>query len=74
MAERRPSPTRAPGQHTGIIFALVFLAVASVGFTGDPFWLLNEGTKWVAAGVLGADRPRVWWPPPSRGCGRRPKP
>lgn len=37
---------------TGIILALVFLAIASVGWTGDPFWLLNEGTKWVAAGVL----------------------
>jgi len=37
---------------TGIVMALVFLAVASVGFTGNPFWLLNEGTQWVVAGVL----------------------
>jgi putative Mn2+ efflux pump MntP len=37
---------------SGIIFALVFLAIASIGVSGDPFWLLNEGTKWIAAGVL----------------------
>ncbi len=36
----------------GIIFAMAFLAIASVGFTGDPWWLLNQGTKWIAAGVL----------------------
>ena len=36
----------------GILIALVFLAIASVGFTGDPFWLFNEGTKWMAAGAL----------------------
>lgn len=36
----------------GIFFSLVFLAVASVGFTGDPWWLLNEATKWVVAGVV----------------------
>ena len=34
------------------MFSLVFLAVASVGFTGDPWWLLNEATKWVVAGVV----------------------
>ena len=22
------------------------------GFTGDPWWLLNEATKWVIAGVV----------------------
>ncbi|WP_157970607.1 hypothetical protein [Nakamurella deserti] len=37
---------------TGIVMALVFLAVATVGFTGNPFWLLDEGTKWVVAGLL----------------------
>lgn len=36
----------------GLFFSLVFLAVASVGFTGDPWWLLNEATKWVIAGVV----------------------
>ena len=36
----------------GLMFSLVFLAVASVGFTGDPWWLLNEATKWVVAGVV----------------------
>ena len=36
----------------GLLFSLVFLAVASVGFTGDPWWLLNEATKWVVAGLV----------------------
>ncbi len=50
MTERPESSRRISG--TGIIFALVFMAIASIGVTGDPFWLLNEGTKWIAAGVL----------------------
>ncbi len=36
----------------GLLFAMAFFAVASVGFTGDPWWLLNEATKWVVAGVI----------------------
>ena len=36
----------------GLLFSLAFFAVASVGFTGDPWWLLNEATKWVAAGIV----------------------
>ncbi|MET0863269.1 MAG: hypothetical protein ABWZ98_02935 [Nakamurella sp.] len=36
----------------GLLFSLAFFAVASVGVTGDPWWLLNEATKWVAAGVV----------------------
>lgn len=36
----------------GVVLALVFLAVASAGFTGDPFWLLAAGTKWAVAGAL----------------------
>ena len=36
----------------GLLFSLAFFAVASVGFTGDPWWLLNEATKWVVAGVV----------------------
>jgi len=35
-----------------LVLSLVFLAVASVGFSGDPFWLLNTGTKWMVAGVV----------------------
>ena len=38
----------------GLLFSLVFLAIASVGFTGDPWWLLNEATKWVIAGIVAA--------------------
>ena len=36
----------------GIVFALIFLTVASVGFTGDPWWLFNAATKWIIAGVV----------------------
>ena len=36
----------------GVVMAFVFLAIASVGFTGDPFWLFSQATKWIAAGVL----------------------
>lgn len=36
----------------GLLFSLIFLAVASVGFTGDPWWLFTEATKWVIAGVV----------------------
>jgi len=36
----------------GVVIAFVFLGIASVGFTGDPFWLFNQATKWIAAGVL----------------------
>jgi hypothetical protein len=38
----------------GLLFSLVFLSVASVGFTGDPWWLLNASTKWVVAGIVAA--------------------
>lgn len=48
----RPEPRRRVS-FSGILFALVFLGIASIGLTGDPFWLLSEGTKWIAAGVLG---------------------
>jgi hypothetical protein len=47
-----PTPARGRVSVTGIALSLVFLCIASVGFTGDPFWLLNEGTKWAVAGVL----------------------
>jgi hypothetical protein len=36
----------------GVVFALIFLTVASVGFTGDPWWLFTQATKWVIAGVI----------------------
>jgi len=36
----------------GVLFALIFLTVASVGFTGDPWWLFTQATKWVVAGII----------------------
>ncbi len=62
MAEQDTTATRAAGsspatQHRGVnviglVFSLAFFAVASVGFSGNPWWLLNEATKWVIAGVV----------------------
>lgn len=36
----------------GLVLALVFLAVASVGFTGDPWWLFTTAAIWIAATVV----------------------
>jgi len=51
MAEQ----TRQDRRHVsviGLLFSRIFLAVASVGFTGDPWWLFTEATKWVIAGLV----------------------
>ena len=45
-------PERRRVNPIGLLFALAFLAVASVGFSGDPWWLLNSATKWVIAGAV----------------------
>ncbi len=47
-----PVPQRRRVSIIGLVFSLAFFAVASVGFSGDPWWLLNEATKWVIAGVV----------------------
>lgn len=54
MAEtdRRATGGRRRVSVIGILFSLIFLAVASVGFTGDPWWLFNEATKWAVAGIV----------------------
>jgi hypothetical protein len=51
MAENATSQRRRVNV-IGVLFALIFLAVASVGFTGDPWWLFAQATKWVVAGVI----------------------
>jgi putative Mn2+ efflux pump MntP len=51
MAENT-TPQRRRVSVIGVVFALIFLAVASVGFTGDPWWLVNAATKWVVAGIV----------------------
>jgi len=51
MAEQT-RPDRRHVSVIGLLFSLIFLAVASVGFTGDPWWLFTEATKWVIAGVV----------------------
>jgi len=47
--------TTRPGRRVnpvGLMFAVAFLAVASMGFSGDPWWLFNSATKWVIAGAV----------------------
>jgi len=46
--------TRRGVNWIGLLFALAFLSIASVGFRGDPWWLFTEATKWVVAGVVAA--------------------
>jgi hypothetical protein len=52
MAEHNTTSQGRRVSVVGVVFALIFLAVASVGFTGDPWWLLNSATKWIVAGVV----------------------
>jgi len=52
MAEHNTTSHGRRVSVVGVVFALIFLAVASVGFTGDPWWLLNAATKWIVAGVV----------------------
>lgn len=47
-------PARRTFSIAGFVLALVFLAVASVGFTGDPWWLFQSATTWIIAGVAAA--------------------
>lgn len=47
-----PAPQRRRVSIIGLVFSLAFFAVASVGFSGDPWWLIGEATKWVIAGVV----------------------
>jgi hypothetical protein len=51
MAENT-TPQRRRVNVIGVLFALIFLAIASVGFTGDPWWLFTQATKWIVAGVI----------------------
>ncbi len=48
------APRRRGINWIGLLFALAFLAIASVGFSGDPWWLFTEATKWVLAGIVAA--------------------
>ncbi len=62
-AQRRPGPPEAvrPAGATGsrprvnvfgVVLALIFLAVASAGFTSDPWWLFGMAAKWLVAGAV----------------------
>lgn len=47
-----PTPTRRSVNVIGVVMALVFLTVASVGLTGSPWWLIDTAAKWIVAGVI----------------------
>jgi hypothetical protein len=32
---------------------MLFLVVAAVGFSGDPWWLLSANIAWIVAGAVG---------------------
>ncbi len=38
----------------GALLAALFLAVASMGLTGNTWWLLTGSWEWIAAGVVAA--------------------
>lgn len=46
------APARRPVNVIGVVMSLVFLTVASVGITGNPWWLLDSAAKWIIAGVI----------------------
>lgn len=50
MAE--PTRNHRHADLLGIVLALLFLGVASVGFAGNTWWLLSGNWKWMAAGVV----------------------
>jgi hypothetical protein len=55
MADNTATTRRRRGVNwIGLLFSLIFLSIASVGFSGDPWWLLTESTKWVIAGIVAA--------------------
>ena len=35
-----------------LLTALIFLGIASVGFSGNLWWAFNSGTKWMIAGLV----------------------
>ncbi len=45
-------PVRRRVNVIGVLMSLVFLTVASVGLTGDPWWLVDSAAKWIVAGVI----------------------
>ncbi len=50
MADRNGS--RRQVDAFGVLMALLFLVVASVGLSGSVWWLLSGHWKWMAAGVV----------------------
>jgi hypothetical protein len=54
MADTTAAKRRRGVNWIGLLFSLIFLSIASVGFSGDPWWLFTETTKWVLAGIVAA--------------------
>lgn len=50
--QQQVAASRRDIKPAGLVLALVFLAVASVGFTGDPWWLFTTAAIWTAAAAV----------------------
>ena len=49
MAESTPA---RPVNIVGLVLSLVFLTVAAVGLTGNPWWFLESAAKWTIVGAI----------------------
>lgn len=36
----------------GLLLGMIFLVIAAVGFSGNPWWLLSANIAWIAAGAV----------------------
>lgn len=50
--QQQVAASRRDIKPVGLVLALVFLAVASIGFTGDPWWLFTTAAIWTAAAAV----------------------
>lgn len=46
------APARRQVNVIGVVMSLVFLVVASIGLTGNPWWLIDSAAKWIVAGAI----------------------
>jgi hypothetical protein len=58
MADHKATTTRPTGRRrgpdgVGLLMGMLFLVVAAVGFSGDPWWLLSANIAWIVAGAVG---------------------
>lgn len=52
MADPKGTKARRRVNVFGVILAVILLAIASAGFTGDPWWLFGSTIRWAIAGLV----------------------